>query len=182
MLLLRYDWVDDGADPSSKEQNFGTNYIQYYNESVPYIPKLSYHTAVTLTQLVPPENYIGQIVKTESPNDPSSVRYVLEFAASQKHSVTSSSKLSTKDSAITSSSSSSIYAVWAVGGQPQQCSAVHTRNRKECGYPGIPKDFCTSNGCCYDVSIDEVIYFLMYQWCSVLFVFLSYLECRNLNI
>jgi hypothetical protein len=37
----RYDWHDDGSDPSVKEQNFGTTYFQYYNESFPYEPKLS---------------------------------------------------------------------------------------------------------------------------------------------
>jgi hypothetical protein len=91
-----------------------------------------------LTELVSPENYIGPVKDTESPNNPSSDRYVLEFADKQMHFV----------AALSSNITSSVY---AIGGESSQCSFVNMRKRRECGYPGIPPEFCVSNGCCYEV-------------------------------
>jgi hypothetical protein len=53
--------------------------------------------------------------------------------------------------ALSSNVTSSIYAVWTIGGEPSQCSYVNMSKRRECGYSGIPPEFCASNGCCYEV-------------------------------
>jgi hypothetical protein len=116
----------------------GTTYLQHYNESFPYEPKLSYITALTLTELGPPENYTGPVKDTESPNNPSSDRYVLEFAYKQMHFITASGPN------ITSS-------LYAIGEEPSQCSSVNMSKKRECGYSGIPPEFCASKSCCYEV-------------------------------
>ncbi|XP_030616717.1 trefoil factor 2 isoform X2 [Delphinapterus leucas] len=51
----------------------------------------------------------------------------------------------------------------ALGGaqkpDPCQCSRVSTKNRLNCGFPGISRDQCFSASCCFDSSIPGV------PWC-----------------
>uniref|UniRef100_A0A2K6GE96 Trefoil factor 2 n=1 Tax=Propithecus coquereli TaxID=379532 RepID=A0A2K6GE96_PROCO len=42
---------------------------------------------------------------------------------------------------------------------PCRCSRVSTKNRKNCGFPGITSDQCFDYGCCFDSSVSGV------PWC-----------------
>lgn len=109
------------------QQNFGTTYYRYYNESMPYIPKPSYTAAATLLERVPPQNYRGT-VPANSTNNPTADVYVLHFQQGDTAS----------------------YVVWAVGGKPAQCDAVEDVDKIDCGYVKITADACALNGCCFD--------------------------------
>jgi len=91
-ISIYYDFMDDGPDPKYAEQNFGTLRFQYYNQSVPHIPKPAYRAALLLQKILADLQSLRRVDSSDS------YSFVLAFG---------------KDSNV-----DEVYAVWKAGGPP----------------------------------------------------------------
>jgi len=124
-ISIYYDFENDGSDPKSNEDNFGTVEYLYYNESVPHIPKPAYQAALLLQKTLADLKVIRRV----DSSDPDA--FVLAFGP--------------KDS-----NTDEIYAIWKAFGSPVgTCDGVTAP--VDCGFFGITQQQCLDRGCCFQI-------------------------------
>jgi hypothetical protein len=82
-ISIAYDWHDDGSDITNCEDNFGSvNFAATGNRSEPFLPKPSYHAALTLQNgLGNTDEFVGRIAPAYvPPTFPAHDVFVLEFS------------------------------------------------------------------------------------------------------
>jgi len=124
-ISIYYDYIDDGQNPGDGESNFGTVRFQYFNQSVPHIPKPSYRAALALQKIFSELKIIKRVASTDDG------AFVLAF----------SPKTSGNDVA---------YALWkSTGPIVGNCESVVAPS--DCGYNGITQQQCLDRGCCFQI-------------------------------
>lgn len=125
-VSIYYDFVDDGPDPTMREENFGTLRNQYHNSSLPFEHKPAFDAAVTFQTYLGGLNLRNRI--DSSPVDADT--YILAFG--------------------TQNVPGSIYAIWKTSGTPiSDCDAVTAPT--DCGFFGITEQQCLAKGCCFKI-------------------------------
>eukprot|EP00049_Salpingoeca_infusionum_P008625 m.142676 g.142676 ORF g.142676 m.142676 type:complete len:312 (-) comp14066_c1_seq4:1161-2096(-) len=134
-ISIFYDLFDDGTNTSLGENNFGTMYNQYNNESVPHVPKPSFVAAATLQRYLGDFEFSGRLNATSTTSSKCSpshkpdgvvdeYSYVLQFGSDR-------------------------FAVWKTNGT-LGCMAGD-RFKVDCGFFGITQGQCEARGCCFEL-------------------------------
>jgi hypothetical protein len=125
-ISIFYDFVDDGPDPTVREDNFGTCSYGYHNSSLPFKHKPAFDAAVVFHSYL--DNYSFQQRIDSNPVDQDT--FILAWG---NH-----------------SHPGSIYSIWKTSGTPiEDCNAVIYPI--DCGYNGIDEGKCLNRGCCWKI-------------------------------
>jgi len=125
-ISIYYDFLDDGSDPTMREENFGTLRYGYKNTSLPFEHKPAFDAAATF------HSYLGSFTLRDriQSNPVDENTFILAWG--------------------TQSNPGSIYSIWKTSGKPiSDCNAVVSPT--DCGFSGITEQQCLNRGCCFKI-------------------------------
>jgi len=125
-VSIYYDYVNDGSDPTQREDNFGTLRYGYHNTTLPFTHKPAFDAAAKFQTYLNGLTFNSRI--NSMPVDDGS--YVLAFGTAQQP--------------------GKFYSVWKISGTPvEDCNAVSSPT--DCGFSGITQQQCLAKGCCFKI-------------------------------
>jgi len=125
-ISIYYDYVDDGSDPTQREDNFGTLHSGYHNSTLPFLHKPAFDAATKFQTYLNGLTFHSRI--NAMPVDDET--YILDFGTTQQP--------------------GKIYSLWKISGTPiGDCPKVVSRI--DCGFSGITQQQCLAKGCCFQL-------------------------------
>lgn len=126
-ITIFYDFVNDGFNASYNEDNFGTLFAQYYNASMPYLPKPAYSAALAIQAGVGNASGVARVQPAPGFTGNAADIFIAEFTGGGRP-----------------ENQFYQFAAWT-----NATTCTNPTNRTDCGFYGITESECLARGCCF---------------------------------